>query len=92
MSRLKYYQELIEHFLSGTMPVDEFQLTYLDRFKKEVELEEPLFELLDELFADVDSFTSDPQLLEEKPALYLNEATLREKVQRAAARLSDMKH
>ncbi len=67
------------------MSVEEFQATYLKRFKNKSPLGEPLFASLDELFGDVDSFTTDPGLLAEKPEFYLNEAGLREKVQRTPA-------
>lgn len=85
------YERLLEQFLSGAMPVEEFQATYLDRFKNEGRLDEPLFELLDELFGDVDSFTADPQLLAGNSSFYLDEAGLRKRVRQAAARLSDLK-
>lgn len=85
------YRLLLEQFLNGAMSVEKFQATYLDRFKNEGQLDGPLFELLDELFGDVDSFTTDQQLLTEKPGFYLDEAGLREKVRRAANRLSSLK-
>jgi hypothetical protein len=84
------YASLLEQFLSGAMPLEEFQATYLDRFKGEGPLEEPLFELLDELFGDVDFFTTDSQLLAENPDFYLNEAKLRQKVRQTVERLSQL--
>lgn len=85
------YGLLLEQFLGGAVSVEEFQGTYLDRFKNEGQLDGPLFELLDELFGDVDSFTTDQQLLTESPGCYLDEAGLREKVRRASSRLSTLK-
>lgn len=85
------YELLLEQFLSGAMSVEEFQATYLGRFKNEDQLDGPLFELFDELFGDVDSFTTDQQLLTDNPEFYLDEAMLREKVRRAAGRLSILK-
>lgn len=73
------------------MPVEEFQAIYLDRFKNEEQLDEPLFELLDEIFSDVDSFTNDQQLLAENPRFYLDEAGLRERVRVAMGRMSALK-
>jgi hypothetical protein len=85
------YGSLLAQFLSGTMPVEEFQATYLERFKNEGQLDGPMFELLDDLFGDVDSFTVDQQLLAENPNFYLNEASLREKVRSVANRLAALK-
>ena len=85
------YGLLIEQFLHGAMSVEEFQATYLHRFKNEGQLDGPMFELLDELFGDVDSFTTDQQLLTVNSGFYLDEAGLREKVQFAASRLSNLK-
>jgi hypothetical protein len=82
------YGMLLDRFLSGAMTVEEFQVTYLDRFKTEERpLDEPLYQLLDELFGDVDAFGTDPKLFVEHPDFYLDENGLREKVRRAAARL-----
>lgn len=91
MNVLADYVQLIERFLNGEVLVDEFQKAYLDRFKNEGQLDEPLFELLDELFGDVDSFTTDPQLLAENPSFYLDEAGLRRRILQAMHRLSDLK-
>jgi Bacterial self-protective colicin-like immunity len=91
-SSLVDYELMLEHFLSGEMSVEEFQATYLDRFKNEVRMDGSLFELLDELFGDLDSFTTDRQLLTDNPGFYLDEAGLREKVRRAASRLSTLKN
>jgi Bacterial self-protective colicin-like immunity len=85
------YGLLLEKFLSGAISVEEFQATYLDRFKNEEQLHGPMFELLDELFGDVDSFTTDQQLLNENPGFYLDEVGLRERVRRVANRLSTLK-
>jgi hypothetical protein len=83
------YGFLLDRFLSGAMPVDEFQTIYLERFKNEARrLDEPLFKWLDGLFGDVDAFTTDPQLRAENPGLYLNEAELRERVKLVASHLA----
>jgi hypothetical protein len=75
------YRLLLERFLGGELTAERFQSTYLERFKTEQRrLDEPLFELLDGLFGDVDSFTTDLNLLAENPSFYLDEDRLREKV------------
>jgi hypothetical protein len=85
------YRLLLERYLSGELTAEKFQSTYLDRFKTERQrLDEPLFELLDSLFGDVDSYTKDPELLVENPSFYLDEERLREKVRHAVKLLADL--
>jgi hypothetical protein len=84
------YGFIFDRFLRGEISVDEFQRTFLDAFKNEDFLEEQLFELLDEVFGDIDSYTNDPQLLGENPDFYIDEASLRRKIERAATLLSEM--
>ena len=85
------YRLLLERYLSGELTVERFQSMYLDRFKTEQQrLDEPLFELLDGLFGDVDSFTKDPELLAENPNFYLDEERLREEVRRVVKKLSNL--
>jgi len=90
-SRLVDYRLLLEQFLSGVSSAMEFQTTYLDCFKNEGLLDERLFEILDELFGDIDSFSTDPELLAENPEFYIDEARLREKAQFAVRRLETLK-
>ena len=86
------YGLLLEQFLDGAMSAEEFQSTYLDRFKNERRrLEDALFDLLDGLFGDVDSFSTDPKLLAENPGFYLDERQLREKTRAAAVCLAALK-
>ena len=77
---------------SGDMPVEEFQNAYMNRVKTEGYLDAPLFQVLDDLFHEVDSYTNDPRLLAHAPDFYLDEARLREKVRQAAKRLASLKH
>ena len=60
---LEQYRELLHRFVIGNISADEFATDYLARFKDEpnqVIGEE--FNMLDELFADVDDYVSDPTL------------------------------
>jgi len=85
------YKLLLERFLGGETSAEQFQAIYLHRFKNETrKLDEALFELLDSLFGDVDAFSTDTQLLAEKPEFYLDKARLQEKVRQAALRLSEL--
>jgi len=62
---LATYRDLIRRFVIGEISADEFETDYLARFKDDPNLvtgEE--FDILDELFADVDDYVSDPTLRE----------------------------
>jgi len=87
------YGLLLHSFLAGTLSTEDFQRAYLERFKNESRvLDDALFEILDELFGDVDAFCADPELLVElrgaKPGFYLDEQALRAKVAQASQRLA----
>lgn len=86
------YLELLRAYLAGSMTADTFQHTYLDKFKSENRpLGEESFNVLDELFGDVDAFCPDPVLLAEltkiKSGWYLDEKTLRGRVEAAVKRI-----
>ena len=58
---LERYRDLIHRFVIGEISADEFETDYLARFKddpNQVIGEE--FDILDEPFADVDDYVSDP--------------------------------
>jgi len=89
------YGLLLHGFLSGASSAEDFQRAYIDCFKNESRaLDDSLFEILDELFGDVDAFCADPDLLAElvvaKPGFYLDEKALREKVAQASQRLAKL--
>jgi Bacterial self-protective colicin-like immunity len=82
------YKILLNRFVEGAISPEEFKSAYLSRFKNEDrKLDEPLFDLLDSLFGDVDAFTNDQELLSESPTFYLNEVSLREKIVQALKEL-----
>lgn len=77
------YRSMLECFLSKELTVEQFQAMFLTSFKNETrQLDESLFFLLDELFGDVDCYTSSPELLAEQQGFYIDEQTLRGKVRR----------
>ena len=60
---LNPYIELIESFLSNQISPFEFQRKYLDMFKEDdSEGTEEEYEVLNDLFGDVDAFYADPEL------------------------------
>lgn len=82
------YGMLLNRFLEGGISAEEFQCAYLERFKNEErKLGGSLYELLEDLFGDVDSFSTNQELLAENPGFYLDEAALREKTAQALKRL-----
>ena len=58
------YIDLIREFVDRRIDADEFETRYLALFKQETGrfADHDLFETLDELFADVDEYVSDPAL------------------------------
>jgi hypothetical protein len=85
---LEGYRDLIRRFAIGEISADEFETDYLARFKddpNQVVGEE--FDILDELFADVDDYVSDPTLRESAGGISGEE--LRARARDAYARLFD---
>jgi len=79
------YIRLLRQFTNNEIDVGEFEQTYLRMFKnQQIELAKTFFQILDSLFADVDSYCSDPELRSEED---LSEEQLREKCVRALERL-----
>jgi hypothetical protein len=60
---LENYRDLIHRFVIGDISADEFETDYLARFKDDPnQVVGDEFDILDELFADVDDYVSDPTL------------------------------
>ena len=82
------YRNLSERFLREELSAEQFQAMFLEGFKHETrQLDEPLFFLLDELFGDVDCYTSNPELLAEEKDFYVDEHALRDKVRQALGQM-----
>lgn len=88
MSALNNYVDLIKNFLNGNLSASQFSNVYVQRFKGEGgPMDEGLFLLLDELFGDAESFTSNPALRAENPGFYLDEPALQMKARDILARM-----
>jgi hypothetical protein len=62
---LENYRELLHRFVIGDISADEFETDYLARFKDDAnQVMGEEFDILDELFTDVDNYVSDPALRE----------------------------
>jgi hypothetical protein len=84
------YRDLIHRFVIGDISADEFETNYLARFKddrNQVIGEE--FDILDELFADVDDYVSDATLRDSTGGISGEE--LRARARDAYARLFDVR-
>jgi hypothetical protein len=85
----KPYREILGLYLEGKLSTDRFRERYDDIFLNDQTIfEAALYEILNELFTDAESLTSDPELLAEGSAFYLDEKQFREKAELAAARLA----
>lgn len=84
------YAVILRDFLDRNITVDELQHSFLTRFKgEEREMSEDLFEALDQAFADIDCYTSDPILLETDPDFYLSEEELRKRLEKTLTFISN---
>jgi hypothetical protein len=80
------YTSLLQGFLDESIDAREFESRFLKKFKNEKTVLPPdIYELLDELFADVDAFCPDPELCDDDD---LNEQQLRAKAAEALAKLT----
>jgi hypothetical protein len=88
---LQDYKLLLEQFINGMIVTEQLQDIYLNRFKNEKRaMDGPLYDVLEELFGDLDSYTIDPYLLAEDPDFYLDEVGLRQKIRQGLKRLADL--
>lgn len=83
----------MKSFVSGTIPADDFKEQYLEKFKKETRfLDESTYQLLEEVFGDVDAFEGDDSLRcgmeAENPGWGLDESQLKDRVRTAVTGLS----
>jgi len=83
---LEEYVAKLRQFVDGDITACQFEESYLKIFKNEEKvLPEHVFEVLNELFTDVDSFCSDPELrddedLDDTELLYRAELALKKLV------------
>lgn len=86
------YKQLIEDFLTERITVDVFESRYLKSFIGDTFGDTPeheiLYEILNDLFLDVDAYCGDPTLRGEDD---LDEAQLRQKAQNALFALNSLK-
>ncbi len=82
------YLRLMEDFLADRLPVASFEREYLDTFSSDdTRWPEPIYQVLNEVFLDVDAYCPDPALRDE---LDIDEAKLRARVERSLTALRRM--
>jgi Bacterial self-protective colicin-like immunity len=81
----------INNYLKRGVSSDLFQSEFISAFKNDIDLSETEYDILDELFGDVDSFTRDDQLLNLGSKFYISETELKTKAEQALVRLSGLK-
>ncbi|MDR3054797.1 MAG: colicin immunity domain-containing protein [Zoogloeaceae bacterium] len=88
---LRDYESLLEQFINDAITLDELRKLYLTRFKKEARpMDEPVYEVLQALFGDIDLCTAAPELLSKHADYYLDEETLRQQIRQGLKRLSEL--
>jgi len=60
---LEHYISLITQFVTGKITASQFEASYLEMFKNETrELPEDAYDVLNDLFSNVDTYCGDPEL------------------------------
>ena len=81
------YIKLLEDFAGSKISADEFERRFLQLFKSDDNLQLGReFQILDKLFADVDAYCSDPDLIED-PRFDIGEVQLRVSAQETLDKL-----
>ena len=67
MNATAKYILLLTQYINGNITASQFEAAYLDMFKAEAsKLQEDVYEVLNNLFLDVDSYCSDPVLRDDE--------------------------
>lgn len=79
MIQTKYdYESLLQKFLDGQIAPTEFAITYIDKIRDEWdEFDEETYDILEYMFTESNDFTDDPELFNENPDQYIDEAQFR---------------
>ena len=67
MSTIDKYILLLTQFVNSEIAASEFDTLYLEQFKKETEtFPEEIYDILNNLFSDVDAYCEDPDLRDDE--------------------------
>jgi len=91
-AHLNKYIALIKDYTSGNLSTQGFEYSYLNMMKSETyKFGEPIFNVLQTLFSDVDSYCGDPEIAnydQNDPMHDIDEAQLRESAKHALKMLN----
>lgn len=80
-SVIEDYLRLLNEFIAGGATANAFRDKYVELFKGECrELDNLVYEVLEEIFGDCDAFSDDCSLILQNPEFYIDELTLKKKV------------
>lgn len=71
------YLQLIDCFLKGEITANEFSLSYLDKMKGDSRLFGRLYDLLEEMFGEANSYTDNQDIYNSDPGFYITDQDLR---------------
>ncbi|WP_267226588.1 colicin immunity domain-containing protein [Dyella silvae] len=87
---IQNYGQLMDELLGGSIHPVQFQRFYLERFKREAFMEEPLFQILDALFGVVDAYCADAEIRKTLSETAINDSELYAEVRKARDRLTEL--
>lgn len=83
---MEKYIKLLQSFADSKINADQFEQQFLEVFKSDNNLQGIEFRILDKLFADVDAYCSDPDLIED-PRFDIGEVQLQVSAQETLDKL-----
>ncbi|CBN58269.1 MULTISPECIES: colicin immunity domain-containing protein [Kamptonema] len=87
---MEKYIKLLQEFVGNTISADEFEQRFIQLFKGDNNLQLGReFKILDKLFADVDAYCSDPDLIED-PRFDIGEDQLQVSAEETLDKLVDL--
>lgn len=91
MQYLAKYCDIIDKTLAREIPPREAAKRYFTFFADDNEVVEgPVYDILESIFEDFDAFTENTDLIPIKPDYYIDEETLRQRLTKAQALLTEL--
>ncbi len=83
------YLELIDYFIQNKLSANEFSLNYLNKMKSDNRsFGYDLYDLLEEMFGEANSYTDNREIYDGNPDFYLTEDELKIKAKEISNKLS----